>query len=71
MRETIASFLEKEFRLTKNIEKIDIIGGQGRELALVKLKDWETKRDLMKEKRKLRRKKLYIDHDMTKKEREV
>lgn len=38
---------------------------------LVKLKDWETKAELMREKRKLGRKRIYIDHDMTKEEREV
>lgn len=71
MREMIASFLEKEFRVTNGIEKIDILGRQGREIALVKLKDWETKTELMKEKKKLGTKRIYIDHDMTKGEREV
>lgn len=51
------------------IEKIDILGGEGRKIVLVKLKDWETKAELIKEKRKLGRKRIYINHDMTKEER--
>lgn len=38
-REMIKTYLEKEFRLIVGREEIDILGGEGREIALVKLKD--------------------------------
>lgn len=71
MREMIAYFLEKEFRMSENIESIDILGRQGREVALVKLKDWKSKMDIMKEKSKLRKKRIFIDHDLMEEERAV
>lgn len=71
LREMIKTFLEKDFKLTVGVEEINILGGGGKEIALVKLKDWEEKSKLMKEKGKLGRRKIFIDHDLTKEEREV
>lgn len=68
-REMIKTFLEKKFRLIVGREE-DILGGKEKEIALVKLKDWETKTKLIKAKRKLGKKKKFIDFDLTKEERE-
>lgn len=64
-------FLEKEFGIKKGVGKIDTVGKGKRELAVMELKDWETKQKIMREKGKLGERKIYIDHDLTKEEREV
>lgn len=64
-------FLEKEFGIKEGVGKIDTVGKGKRELAVVELKDWETKQKIMREKSKLGERKIYIDHDLTKEEREV
>lgn len=54
-------------------------GKEGREVVIIELEDWEIKEMIMKEKKKLRDKyrnltkknKIYIDHDLTREEREV
>lgn len=68
---TVREFMEREFGITDGIEKMEITGNKRREVTVVKLKDWKTKMKVMKEKGKLGRKKIYIDHDMTREEREV
>lgn len=50
-------------------------GKERKEVAIIELEDWETKELIMKEKKNLRSKqytnKIYIDHDLTREEREV
>lgn len=40
-------------------------------MLIVKLKSWQQKKEILAKKRKLKDKKLYIDNDLTKKERDV
>lgn len=69
--ETVREFIEKEFGITDGIEKMEVARNKEREVTVVKLKDWKTKMRVMREKGKLGKKKIYIDHNMTKEEREV
>lgn len=57
--ETVREFIEKEFGITDGIEKIEITGNKGREVTVVKLKDWKIKMGIMKEKGKLGKKKIH------------
>lgn len=38
---------------------------------MVEIEDWETKQVIMRDKKKLRGKNVFIDHDLTKEEREI
>lgn len=64
-------FLEKEFGAGSKIKYIKTEGKEKREVIIVEMEDWQTKEKIMKEKSKLRGRNIYIDHDMTKEEREV
>lgn len=67
------TFLKEVFKkyIKEGIKKIEIIGKKGRQVAVVELINWEVKQKIMKEKKKLGWKKIYIDHDLTRREREV
>lgn len=65
------TFLKEVFDIKEGIKKIEIIGKKGRQVAVVELINWEVKQKIMKEKKKLRWKKIYIDHDLTRREKEV
>lgn len=69
--EIALEFLKNEFGLKEEVGKIIIVGKSKKEIALVELKDWEAKQKIMREKSKLGERKIYIDHDLTKEEREV
>lgn len=49
--------------------EIIIFGRKEREWAVVEIEDWKTKQAIMKEKKKLRGKNIFIDHDLTKEEK--
>lgn len=68
--------MEKEFGIKEEVGKIDIgtrkgLGKNRREIVVVELKDWETKQRIMSVKSKLGERKIYIEHDLTREEREV
>lgn len=71
MEEIEIEFLKNEFGLKEGVGKIIIVGKSKKEIALVELKDWKAKQKIMIEKNKLGERKIYIDHDLTKKERKV
>lgn len=72
MEEIAIEFLKNEFGLKEEgVGKIIIVGKSKKEIALVELKEWEAKQKIMREKSKLGERKIYIDHDLTKEEREV
>lgn len=74
MRESVIYyniFIEKEFGIADGIESIEIIGKKRKDIAVVKLRNWETKAKGMREKRKLEKRRIYIEHDMTREERDV
>lgn len=56
------------------MKSVQTAGKEGREVTIIELEDWDTKEKIIREKKKLRDKyanKIYIDHDLTKEEREA
>lgn len=70
-KEEVKEFLTKEFGIGKKIRNTIIFGRKEREWAMVEIEDWETKQAIMRDKKKLRGKNIFIDHDLTKEEREI
>lgn len=70
VKEVGTEFLE-EFGAGSKIKYIKMEGKEGKEVAIVGTEDWQAKEKIMKEKSKLRGRNIFIDHDMTKEEREV
>lgn len=71
LEEIARAFLEKEFGIKEEVGKIDILEKSRREIAVVELKDWEIKQRIMSVKSKLGERKIYIEHDLTREEKEV
>lgn len=70
-RETGKEFLEKEFRMRGKIKHIRTEGKEKREVLIVEMEDWQAKENIMTAKSRLRGRNIFIDHDLTKEEREV
>ncbi|XP_011688394.1 PREDICTED: uncharacterized protein PF11_0207-like [Wasmannia auropunctata] len=70
-RETAKDFLAKEFGVKEGVKRIQIVGKEGREAIIVEMSGWELKEEIMKEKKKLGNRRIYIDHDLTPEERQV
>lgn len=70
-KEVGKEFLEKELELGGKIKYIKIEGKEKREVIIVEMEDWQAKEKIMKEKSKLSGRNIFIDHEMTKEEREV
>lgn len=72
MKEKVESFLKE--KLQEEV-KIKMANKLAREMILVEMENWEEKEKIMKGKSKLRQveetRKVYIDNDLTKKEREI
>lgn len=69
--ETMREFLEKRFGVVEGVKRIQAMGKEGREVIIVEMNSWEEKKGIMKIKKKLGNRKVYIDHDLTMEEREV
>lgn len=72
IKEAARIFLEQEFKVRENMKSVQTAGKEGREVTIIELED--TKKKIIREKKKLRDKyanKIYIDHDLTKEEREA
>ncbi|XP_076291000.1 uncharacterized protein LOC143214172 [Lasioglossum baleicum] len=69
-KQIVKDILEKMVEAEVEINEAAEIG-RGKRAILVKLGSWEEKRKVMDAKRKLKGRKLYIDDDLTRKEREV
>lgn len=69
--DTVKEFLKKKFGVTEIIKDIEVLGREGRETAVVDLKDWKAKQEIMGKKNKLNGRKIYIEHDLTRDERKV
>lgn len=70
VKEVGTEFLE-EFGAGGKIKYMKMEGKEGREVVIVGIEDWQAKEKIMKEKSKLRGRNIFVDHDMTKEEREV
>ena len=73
LKETVEVLLRKELNVEGNIKGTYSSGKgqQGRSMVVAELESWEMKREVMARKSRLNGKKLYIDKDMTYKEREI
>ncbi|XP_071579271.1 uncharacterized protein [Temnothorax nylanderi] len=74
IKDVAREFLEHEFKVKEEVKSVQTVGMEGREVVIIELEDWEIKEKIMKEKKKLKDKsvgRIYIDHNMTKTEREV
>jgi len=70
-REVAKEFLGNEFRVNKNIKNIRKAGKEGKEVLIIEFEEWQEKEIIMKEKSKLKGRDIYIDHDLTKEERDI
>lgn len=62
--------LEEKFGV--KIDTKDVwVSGREKKVAVIKLKQWEVKEKIMRNKNKLANTEIYIDHDLTVEEREV
>lgn len=64
-------FIEKEFEAGDKVKHIRTVGKESREVIIVEMEDWQSKERIMKEKSKLRGRNIFIEHDLTREEREV
>lgn len=71
IKETAMEFLEKEFGAKEGVKRMHAVGKEGKEVIIIEMKSWEQKEEIMREKKKLGSRRIYIDHDMTEEEREV
>ena len=71
-KDTVEYVLRHELQVEAEIEEAYWVGkGEKRGLLIAKLKSWQQKRAVMLKKGTLKEKKLFIDNDLTKKEREI
>ncbi|XP_071646894.1 uncharacterized protein [Temnothorax longispinosus] len=69
--DTTETFLEREFGARARVKKMRPSGRVGGEIIIVEMDCWEAKDNIMKKKKKLGSKKMFIDHDLTFEDREV
>lgn len=65
----MSNFLEREFNATGKVKEVKILGRERKEIAVVELRDWKSKQEVMSIKKHLRRDKIFIDHDLSRKKR--
>ena len=71
-KDMVEYVLRHELQVEAEIEEAYWVGrGEKRGLLIAKLKSWQQKRTVMLKKNTLKDKRLFIDNDLTKKEREI
>ncbi|XP_069968699.1 arginine and glutamate-rich protein 1-like [Bactrocera oleae] len=69
-KQTTVRFIEEKFRV--KVDAADMwLQGKDKKVVIVKLKKWETKEEIMKNKKVLLNTKIFIENDLTREEREV
>ena len=63
--------LEKDLRTGGKIKKVRRQGTREKEVIIVEMEAWEAKQEIMRNKNRLGARKVYVDHDLTYKEREI
>jgi len=53
------------------VKEVQIAGGERKEMIIIQMYSWERKEEIMRRKKKLGSRKIYIDNDLTQEEREV
>jgi len=62
--ESAQKFLEEEFEVKRGVKEVQIARGEGREVIIIQMDSWERKEEIMKKKKKLGSRKIYIDNDL-------
>lgn len=70
-KEEIEKFFGEELGVKCGTEWVKIVGKQGIGVIQVRLKKEEDKEEVMRNKKRLENKRIYIDYDLTRKERET
>lgn len=72
LKEEAKALLKKEFGANDSIKDVQVIGKEWeREVIIVEMEKWEEKEKIMKKKSKLYGRNIFIEHDLTKEEKEV
>lgn len=71
LTQTAERFLEEEFGVKEGVKEVRTVGREGREIVVIQMESWEKKERIMREKKKLGNRKVYIDNDLTQEERET
>jgi len=50
---------------------VQLTGGEGREVVIIRMDNWERKVEIMRRKKSLGSRKIYIDNDLTQEVRDV
>jgi len=68
--ENAEKFIEEEFEVKEGVKEMQI-SGEGREVVIIRMDSWERKEKIMRRKKKLGSREIYIDNDLIQEEREV
>jgi len=63
--ESAQKFLEKKFKMKEGVKEVQIAGREGREVIIIQMNNWERKKEIMRRKKKLGSREIYIDNDLT------
>jgi len=69
--ENAQKFLKEEFEVREGVKEMQIAGGEGREVVIIRMDSWERKKEIMRKKKKLGSRQIYIDNYLTQEEREM
>jgi len=61
----------EKIRDERGSKDVQIVGGEGREVVIIRMDSWERKEEIMRRKKKLGSRKIYIDNDLSQEERKV
>ena len=68
---SVEELLEKDLRTGGKIKKARRQGTRGNGVIIVEMETWEAKQEAMRNKTRLGARKVYVNHDITYKEREI
>jgi len=57
--------------MKKRVKEVQITGREGREVVIIRMDSWERKEEIMRRKKKLGNREIYIDNDLTQEGKEV
>lgn len=66
----VSAFLRNELEVEVNVKEAYEVG-RDRKCVIVKMENWEDKKTVLRNKRKLGQQKIFIDNDLTAKERDI
>ncbi|CAG5079351.1 Protein of unknown function [Cotesia congregata] len=72
-KEKVTQFIKSEIEVESAVDDIEEVRSRGegeKKMVWIRMKNWEKKKEIMENKSKLKGKKVFIENDRTKKERE-